>query len=328
MKRVCFVFHVVGMVLLSCLALILVTDVNSEALSKVTENTGRKKMESTRKSVLAGSWYPGDKKELKRVINGYLENTDVADNAGSVYALISPHAGYRYSGQAAAYGYKTLQGKNINRVIILAPSHYSRFRGASILDVEYYETPLGKLKLDAEICARLYKNDLFITNKAAHQREHSLEIQLPFLQCVLEKFSIVPIVIGQLRKEDYSVIADALKSCLDSETIVVASSDFTHYGANFGYVPFRSDIKNNLAKLDGGAIDLIVKKDKIGFSDYIAKTGATICGRETIKILLEMLPSNVSGKELIYYTSGDLTGDYSSCVSYTSIIFTTNGMSE
>lgn len=328
MNNVSFVFHVVGMVLLSCLAPILVTDLNSETLSKVTENTGRKKMNSTRESVIAGSWYPGDAKELKKVINGYLENADVADNTGSVYALIAPHAGYRYSGKAAAYAYKTLRGKNISRVIILAPTHYSSFRGASILDVEYYETPLGKLKLDSELCAKLFKNDLFFTNRSAHQREHSLEIQLPFLQCVLGEFSIVPIVIGQLRKGDYSVIADAVKSCLDSETLIVVSSDFTHYGANFGYVPFRSDIKNNLAKLDGGAIDLIVKKDKTGFADYIAETGATICGREPIKILLEMLPSNVLGKELIYYTSGDLTGDYSSCVSYTSIIFTTNGMSE
>ncbi len=325
MKSISFVFHV-G--LLGYLALFLVTDLNSETLSKVRENTGRKKMNSTRESVIAGSWYPGDTDELRKVINGYLDNADVADSIGHIYALISPHAGYRYSGQAAAYAYKTLRGKNISKVIILAPSHYSSFRGASILDVEYYETPLGKLKLDSELCAKLFKNDLFFTDRSAHQREHSLEIQLPFLQCVLGQFSIVPIVIGQLRKGDYSIIADAVKGCLDSQTLVVVSSDFTHYGANFGYVPFRSDIKNNLAKLDGGAIGLIVKKDKIGFTDYIAKTGATICGREPIKVLLEMLPPNVSGKELIYYTSGDLTGDYSSCVSYSSIIFTTNGISE
>jgi len=299
----------------------------SDVLSENVEKTGGDKMGSVRESVIAGSWYPGDSEELSKVIDGYLNDVQVGAT-GDIYALISPHAGYRYSGRAAAYAYKTLQNQTITTVIILAPGHHTAFRGASILDVEYYETPLGKVKLDSDICAKLLKSDLFSTNRSAHRNEHSIEIQLPFLQSVLGEFSIVPILIGHLEESDYTGIAESIKNCIDAETVVVVSSDFTHYGLNFGYLPFRSDIKSNIAKLDGGAIDKIINKDKIGFSDYLSKTGATICGREPIKILLEILPQNVSGRELIYYTSGDLTGDYSSCVSYASIIFKLDGASK
>jgi hypothetical protein len=102
---------------------------------------------------------------------------------------------------------------------------------------------------------------------------------------------------------------------------VIVSSDFTHYGERFGYLPFTEDIKNNLKKLDLGAVDVILKKDFTSYQKYLQKTGATICGRNGIGILLQLLPSDAQGTLLTYYTSGDLLNDYSSTVSYVSIVF-------
>jgi len=101
----------------------------------------------------------------------------------------------------------------------------------------------------------------------------------------------------------------------------VVSSDFTHYGRDFGYVPFQTDIKENLAKLDGDAVAHILAKDTAGFEKYLAKTGATICGRVPIRVMLRILPPDAVGKQLTYYTSGDVTGVWSSCVSYVSLVF-------
>jgi len=279
--------------------------------------------EVVRKSVLAGSWYSASGAVLESEVKGYLDKAKPESPQGRIFAIISPHAGYRYSGQAAAYGYKLLENKTaIKRVIILAPSHHWGFRGASIMNVDYYETPIGNVSVDKPVVEELLKKEMFSSVPYADEQEHSLEIQLPFLQETLKDFKIVPVVVGHLKGDDYDKIASQLKPYIDANTLVVASSDFTHFGYNFGYNPFSSNIKENLSKLDGGAADIIVKKDFPAFRKYLADTGITICGADPISILLKLLPANATGKRLAYYTSGDLTGDYSSTVSYVSIAFT------
>jgi len=278
--------------------------------------------ESIRKSILAGSWYPASGIELESEVKTYLDKAKPENPNGRVFAIISPHAGYRYSGRAAAYGYKLIEGKNlIKRVIIFAPSHHWGFRGASILNVDYYQTPMGNVPVDKSVVEQLLKKDLFSSIPYADMKEHSLEIQLPFLQKTLSDFKIVPVVIGQLKGDDYEKIASAVKPYADSNTVFVASSDFTHFGYNFGYNPFSTNIKENLCKLDNGAVEKIINKDFNGFRQYLADTGITICGADPISIILKILPDNSSGKKLIYYTSGDVTGDFSSTVSYVSIVF-------
>lgn len=282
--------------------------------------------ETVRKSILAGTWYPESKSELDNEVSRYLAKADPKAPAGRIIGLISPHAGYQYSGQAAAFGYKLLEkNQDITRVIILAPSHHWGFRGASILDVENYETPLGQIPVDLEVVDKLRACTLISNTPYAHLQEHSLEIQLPFLQKVLKSFKLVPVVIGFLNGDDYRKLADALKPFFDEHTLVVASSDFTHFGYNFSYTPFNTNIKENLATLDGGAVEKIINKDFKGFRAYIDKTGITICGREPISVLLKMLPPDAVGTKLVYYTSGDLTGDFSSTVSYVSLVFTVSG---
>jgi hypothetical protein len=278
--------------------------------------------EMVRRSPIAGSWYPGEKKQLQRQIDEYLANAKPAVIKGRICALISPHAGIQWSGQAAASGYKLLKGKKIKRVIVLGPSHYTGFRGIATSAEEYYETPLGKIKVDKETTKALYKLPLFQGPRNAELQEHSLEMQLPFLQVVIGDFLLVPLVVGELSVSDYAEAARDLSPYLDANTIVVASSDFTHYGYRFGYLPFKEDPRDNLRKLDGGAIKKIIAKDFQGFIAYVEDTGATICGTRPIGIILKILPDNAQGVQLDYYTSGDLTGDFSSSVSYASIAFT------
>jgi AmmeMemoRadiSam system protein B/AmmeMemoRadiSam system protein A len=275
-----------------------------------------------REPAVAGAFYPARKEELEKTVRAYLAEVHPPQVTGRVVGLVSPHAGYTYSGETAAYGYKLLEGRPVKRAIIIAPSHQVGFHGLSIPQVDAYRTPLGLVPLDKKACEALRAHELFSSVPGAHTDEHSLEVQLPFLQCVLRDFTIVPIVAGQLREEDYEKVAGPLGDLLDGRTIIVASTDFTHYGTRFGYVPFRDNLKENIEKLDRGAIDAVEKGDWRAFLRYQQRTGATICGRCPIAVMLCALGPDAAGRLLHYTTSGDLTGDFSSSVSYVSMVFT------
>jgi MEMO1 family protein len=287
-----------------------------------------------RESVLAGSWYPGNSQELKKSIEKYLNGVKLPENIRSqlVSAIIVPHAGHQYSGQCAAYAYALIKGKPYKRVIIIGPSHQVGFRGISVSKATHYETPLGKIPVDRQACDKLLQNEkLFNYNISADKKEHSVEIQLPFLQTVLaDGYKIVPLVVGDI--DDVQATASAIKGIADDNTLIIASSDFTHYGDDFGYVPFTDNIKDNLKKLDGGAITEIINISPDGFQKYIQTTGATICGYKPILLLMRILDkkniTDSKGILLNYYTSGDMTGDYAHCVSYASIYFSKSNLSE
>jgi len=267
-------------------------------------------------------WYPRDGAKLEAAIDGYLEQAKVPGDVGDIAGIIAPHAGYRWSGLATAHSYKAVKSSDYEVVVVMAPTHSSRFTGASILNVDSYGTPLGSVPLDRDVCDDLLAERPFTCVPDAHAREHSLEIQLPFLQRVLDDFQLVPVVFGQVSNEEMWMAADALKQGLAGRRVLyVASSDFTHYGMRFNYVPFTFDMKARLAELDGGAVDRIKAKDFDGFTDYKQRTSATICGWRPISTLLALAEDNWQAKQLTYYTSGDLTNDWSSCVSYVSLVF-------
>ena len=272
-------------------------------------------------SPLAGNWYPADPDALKKMLDKYLEGAQVPTINGKIFALISPHAGYTYSGQAAAYGFKTLLGKNFNRVMIIGPSHHTGFRGICVSSYDYYETPLGKVPVEKKVGKELSHHNLFLFKPQTEAQEHALEMEIPFLQMVLKNFKIVPLIVGGLKESDYPVAADLLHPFITDKTLVVVSSDFTHYGRRFGYIPFTKNIKNNLKKLDLGAVNYILRKDFKGYTKYLQETGVTICGRTPIGVLLLLLPPDAEGQLLNYYTSGDLLNDYTSTVSYVSLVF-------
>ena len=280
-------------------------------------------IQNVREPAVAGRFYAGTEAKLKKQVNNLLNNALTESLPGKPVALISPHAGYQYSGLVAAYGYNAIKDYDYKRVIVIAPSHYSRYMGASILDVDHYKTPLGLIKLDVGICNNLINNPPLIgTLKKAHAREHSLETQLPFLQMVLNNFELVPILIGRLNNEAFDFLADKIKPLIDEDTLIVASTDFTHYGYGYSYVPFKKDIEANIRKLDYGAFERILALDFDGFSRYKSATGITACGFMPVALLLKLLPDDVQGKILRYDTSGKQMGDFNSSVSYASIIFT------
>ncbi|MFN3467867.1 MAG: AmmeMemoRadiSam system protein B, partial [Candidatus Brocadiales bacterium] len=282
---------------------------------------------------VSGFFYPRDPDKLKEMVNRLLASAPEKEIVGRPIALISPHAGYDYSGRVAAHGYKAIQGKGYKRVIVLAPSHYGKkYRGASILKARYYKTPLGQVEIDQEVCNQLVEHPphfgsdaLFGYYAGAYKNEHSIETQLPFLQTVLGDFKLVPVLLGILIEEDFQKIADALRPYVDEDTLVVASSDFTHYGDRFGYTPFRANIEENLRKLDLGSTERILALDFDGFVRYKEETGITVCGFHPIAVLLKLLPKEAKGTVLVYDTSGRMVNDFSHSVSYTSIVFTAPG---
>ncbi len=277
---------------------------------------------SVLRSELAGIWYPEDSKRLAREIDVYLDAVDVQVQQ-NVLALLLPHASYRYSGMVAANGVKLIVGRSFTRVIVIGPSHrMALLDSVSIPDVDFVETPLGRIELDRELMLRLWEDEHFQSHAAAHSHEHSVQIELPFLQRALHDFKLVPIVCGELDETSVRHIARILRENMDSETLVVISSDFTHYGHGFDYVPFNDDIQSNLRDLDMGAFQRIEEKNLSGFLQYVQETRATICGRSPIAVLLAMLPKDATVQLLKYDTSGNLTGDWAHCVSYVSAAVT------
>lgn len=272
---------------------------------------------------LAGRWYPEDAAELRQQVDAYIAAAPAVAAAPS--GLVVPHAGYIYSGRAAGLAYAALRGSVAARVVIVAPSHHAGFRGAVVLRWAGFETPLGRVQIADDAVARLLRHPAFRDDALPFQQEHALEIQLPFLQCVLPQAAVVPILLGELTASDYMDVAAALRALDDGATVFVISSDFTHYGRRFGYLPFAADaaepVRAALRALDMGAIDRICAGDAAGFADYVAETGATICGRNPIQAYLTMHARRTSGRLLGYYTSLDVTGDYEHCVSYASIAF-------
>lgn len=286
-----------------------------------------------RPSVLGGSWYPADAPTLSREIDSQLaeagRQAKVNLSGRRIMGLIVPHAGYRFSLLAAASAYRELIGRSYDRVVIMGPSHHVYFEGVSILDVDGYQTPLGTMKVDRAFVAQL-RNQLPGIVKSigrAHSNEHSVEIQVPILQRTAANTTIVPIVFGDLGDEESQKLADALRTLGGPRTLFIASSDFTHYGDRFGYEPFPANgpamVRGGLQNLDMGAVKEIKTLDAENFLSYKKRTGITICGHAPIAVLMRILKSQqtIETELLSYYTSGDVTGDWNSAVSYVALAF-------
>lgn len=282
----------------------------------------QKDTEKVLHSRLAGTWYTSDAQELKKEIDRCIEQAD-AERIENVIALILPHAGYAYSGPTAGFGISQLSGKKFERVVVLGPTHRYAMRNMVSMPVAtHYETPLGKIPLDAEFIDRLVEQPFAARNSEAHLDEHSVQIQLPMLQGVLADFKLVPIVCGQLDLATTMRLGGTLRKMIDDKTLVVASSDFTHFGPRFGYTPFQEDIPDSIKRLDMEAFSKIKQKNAKNFIEYVDRTGATICGRVPIGVLLTMLPKESQVYLLEYDTSGRMTGDYGNTVSYLSAAVT------
>ncbi|MCX5632423.1 MAG: AmmeMemoRadiSam system protein B [Phycisphaerae bacterium] len=278
-------------------------------------------------STLAGRWYSDDanilKKEVSRLFQTSTSSVEPKSDikpANDIIALILPHAGYQYSGRTAAMGIQSL-GRQYKRIIVIGPSHNMPMEVLSVPQETVYQTPMGQVAIDVEFVNKLLKHPQFQVIPQANQPEHSTQIQVPLLQYAQKDFKLVLIVAGQCSTQTITKAASILSSLVDKDTLVIASSDFVHYGPNYGYVPFKENVQEGIKNLDMGAYKYIEKLDSNGFMEYREKTGATICGYIPIAILLSTFDKSSQAHLINYSTSGQLTGDFTNSVSYFSIAF-------
>jgi hypothetical protein len=227
----------------------------------------------------------------------------------------------------AGKAYATVKGRSYKRVIVLGLSHQMPLRGASILNVDAYDTPLGRIPVDVEAREALAKCPVVKEVAAAHRTEHSDENQLPMLQRALGSFRLVDVLVGDMAPDQRAMLADALRPLVDDGTLVVVSSDFTHYGPNYGYlgpggraIP-RDRVQETLQRLNDLALREILEVDVPGWDAYLEGTQDTICGRAGIGLLLKILEpwDDVCGSRVAYDTSGQITGDWTNSVTYAAV---------
>lgn len=271
-------------------------------------------MGNIRKSVIAGSWYPGDPALLKSDILNYIKNVPDREFSGDILGLVVPHAGYIYSGQVAAHAYKLIQGRKYDAVILIGPSHRVAFQGVSLYGQGAYETPLGRVLVDEELACQMRRiSSIIIDFPESHLREHSLEIQLPFLQVVLGDFSFVPLVMGDQDAVTCKMLADVIARVAgDCRILIVASSDLSHF----------HDYRNAL-HLDGIVLKNIQDNDAEGLLRNLAQNKAEACGGGPMAAALMACRKLGAGKTMLlqYANSGDVTGDRNSVVGYASAVY-------
>lgn len=275
---------------------------------------------------VAGQWYPSGEAALREQVRGLLSRgrEDLTRTGGPApIALVVPHAGYMYSGEVAGRGFAMIEAARFERVILLGPSHYAAFRGGMLPESAAYRTPLGEVPFDLEAIEALRGEPGFARSDRPYRPEHSLEAEIPFLQVALPPgFRLLPVLVGSgSMGAPADAVARALREFLGEQVLVVVSSDFTHYGARFGYVPFHADVPDRIRAADMEAIRRIESADASGFEDYMRSSGLTVCGRDAIAVLLRLLPPRARGRLVAYDTSGRMTGDWTHSVSYASIAF-------
>ena len=280
---------------------------------------------AVREPAVAGGFYPADPERLRAMVDGLLDKAPRP--ASPPAAVIAPHAGSVFSGAVAAEAFAGWRGVKARRVIVLGPSHHVGFSGAALpaSGVTAFATPLGNLPLDGAAIERLRKMPGFDGPPDAHGPEHSIEVELPFLQRTVGNVPIVPILVGP-RTDPQTVrgLARALAPLLGEGTLVVASSDFTHHGAAYGWTPFpREGLGERLLALGRATAGRAAAIDPLGFREQVEVSGDTVCGRHPIGVLLELLAHafDGTGRLLDVTTSGHVSGNWSQCVTYAAVAF-------
>jgi AmmeMemoRadiSam system protein B len=268
-----------------------------------------------RKPSVAGQFYPSSAAELRKMIKNMVREDVVKED---VIGLVSPHAGYIYSGGVA--GATISRVKLRDTVIVMGPNHTGMGRPFSIMAEGSWQTPLGEVKIDAELAKRILSVSGYLEeDEQAHLFEHSIEVQLPFLQYFKPDFKLVPIIFGQsgggVYKEIGRQIAGAIKE-LGREVVIIASSDMSHY-----------EPQESAQKKDTQAIGAMLKLDEDELLKRVAEFNITMCGyAPAVSLIAAARELGASGAELVkYQTSGDVSGDFTSVVGYAGIIIKGGG---
>ncbi len=276
-------------------------------------------------SPYSGSWYPDHAPELRELLDELFVNSErqaggclIPDAAG----FIVPHAGLVYSGTVAAAAYRHIEAEQPRRVILLGFPHRGAPAGAWVPEVQCYRTPLGDVAVDQDAVCALLTSGAFHSLPEARLCDHSVEIQLPLLQRAAPRATVVPVYVSQLGTSARMAAARCLAALAEPGTVLVASSDLTHYGRNFGYEPFPIDrgIAERLRDLDESVIEAAGSLSPELFLAALRRTSATVCGYEPVSLLLTTLgllgDDELFQETLDYQTSGGITGDFHHSVSY------------
>jgi len=254
---------------------------------------------SVRPAAVAGLFYPSDPGELRDMVSQLMQRAPVVELPAQPVALIVPHAGYIYSGPvaAAAYAAVSMRRNTIRRVVLIGPSHRVYLRGIAVAESDVFATPLGQVAVDRDGRSMLLARDDVIAADAPHALEHCLEVQLPFLQALLDDFTLLPLVVGAARPEHVAAVLEAAWG--GEETLVLISSDLSHYH------PYQ--------KAQG--IDRQTSESILRHATTLS--GEQACGAACINGLLHMAkPRGLAVTEMMRINSGDTAGDRGRVVGY------------
>jgi hypothetical protein len=263
---------------------------------------------------VAGSWYPSSAGALAAALDGYLERAESAEIAGELTAIVAPHAGLIYSGPVAAHAYRLLRGRAVDVVVLVGPSHFVAFDGVALWASGGFETPLGVAEIDAERADRLLSASPIIRDHpGAHAREHSLEMQLPFIKHLAPRATIVPALMGHQTASTASVLGAALADLVRGRSaLLVASTDLSHYH-DAGVA----------SQLDAVVIDCVERFDPDGLQRALDVKPDHACGGGPLVAVMRAAQTlgATDAAVLRYADSGDVSGDKSSVVGYLAAAF-------
>ncbi len=266
-----------------------------------------------RRSPIAGTWYPSEPERLEQEILDMLDVPGTVEVAGELVALISPHAGLRYSGPVAAAGYRLLRRSAFDTAVLIGPSHFVHFQGASVYARGAFETPLGRIPIDEELAEAVRESDSRVRFLIeAHDREHCLEMQLPFLQVLAPQTAIVPIIMGDQQPANVDLVAKAVAAAVSESSkkvLLIASSDLSHYKS-----------AGVASSMDGEVSRLVARFDADALMELFERDHEHACGGGPIVAVLKAARAlgATRARVLRYGDSGDVTGDKDQVVGYLS----------
>jgi MEMO1 family protein len=278
-----------------------------------------------RSPAVAGMFYPDNPRDLRGLVDQSFRNQRFGPGKAPpsapkrrIYGIVSPHAGYVYSGAVAANGFYEISSINFHDVIMAGPNHYGIGSGVAAMKQGEWETPLGDVQVNSELAEEIAaRSSSLVFDDDSHSRDHCLEVQLPFLQYIKQDFRIVPILLVSQRSDTAYDLGNAIsdtmveKGIADS-TLLIASSDFTHYEPN-----------DEAHRKDGELIKAILALDVNKFYTILERLNVSACGYGAIATMMVAAKNlGATGGDLLKYaTSGDVTGDTSAVVGYSSIVF-------
>ncbi len=277
---------------------------------------------------VAGSFYPRDKSALQKMIEKFMEEAkrdiDFIDE-GKYAGVLCPHAGYVYSGKTQAHSYYYLSNSTPETFVILGPNHTGLGLPVALMDKGSWETPFGEVKINEELASRIVEKSGFVgVDSSAHKYEHSIEVQLPFLQYIKKDITFVPICMGIQDKETAVEIGKAIAKSSKEPLGVIASSDLVHYGSRFGYNPVKGSKEEILSWIENNDMEILKMAENMdvdGLYRFIDSKDYTTCGYGPLSVMLTCM-KELGGKKariLDYSNSFETSGDYSAVVGYGSV---------